>query len=211
MTIELGTTDINGIQLGSTEINKIMLGSDEIYSAGASETNNPNTNVRKTSAAGWNAGFESSDLLPANTFGYVEWTADKNDWLSAADNWVLCGFSPSAAATSSHYNTIKYAWYTGILVSSPSELFVEETGTSKNGALSYSTGDTLRIERAVDGTVTYYQNGVLKYTSLITDTSEMKIDGAMYGANDYVKDIFLERGNGPFNPAYANKVNTAEN
>ena len=204
MTIELGTTDINKVLLGSTEINKVMLGSTEVYSAGITEVNNPNTNIRATGGGSWGNGFEVVETLPANTEGYIEFTATNDH--TGGDNYAMFGFSRESDASVTGYGGIRYAIYVRM-----GALRVFESGGSVYAETAFTNGDTVQVHRSVTGVITYKKNGITFYTSLKpADTVEMKGDGCFLGANDRVLDIVLERGNGPFNPTYDNKFNVTE-
>ena len=175
------------------------------------EISNPNKNVFKNAGGtAWNAGYESIETVPANTEGYVEFTCDLLDRIGGSTNYVFCGFSRASDTPTANFASIRYGLYTGIISSPPTLFYIFESGTSMITPLSVTSGDILRVHRAVSGTITYYKNGTLVYTSGISDTNALKVDGSAFSQEHRVLNITMERGNGPFNPFYQNLVNMVE-
>lgn len=182
--------------------------------AGSSgEVSNPNTSVRKNGgvSGSWDAGFESSDYLLANTTGYVKFTAKTTGFSGSTDQFVMVGFSRSGDTTSPNFSTIRYAAYLRHAGSGIYGVRVFESGTQVYSETSISDGDIISVHRdGGTGAITYKVNGTTVYTSGVTDTNELKIDGTLLRTDNRAEDILLERGAGEFNPFYQNKVNTIE-
>ena len=180
--------------------------------ATAGEVSNSNKNIRKNAGGNgvWNAGYESVETVPASTEGYVEFTCNLLDFAGGSTNYVFCGFSRASDTPIANFTSIRYALYTGIISVPPTLLYVFESGSSKITPLPVTTGDVLRVQRSAGGVITYYKNGSLIYTSLINDTNALKVDGTAFSVNHRILDITMDRGNGPFNPFYQNKVNVIE-
>lgn len=178
----------------------------------AGEISNANKNVRKNAGANgaWNAGYESVETVPANTEGYVEFTADLADHVGGSTNYVFCGFSRSSDTPTVGYSSIRYGLYTGILSVPPTFFYVFESGSSKITRLTVANGDIFRVNRSASGAITYFKNGSLVYTSLINDTNALKVDGSAFNQQHRVLNITMDRGDGPFNPFYQNLVNMIE-
>ena len=108
-------------------------------------------NLTKTAADGWDAGAASQNVIPGG-YGYMEFTATETTTLRMAG----LSFGNSDAG----YGDIDFAIY----LSSNSELFVYEAGSSRGQFGTYATGDHLRVE-LWHGVVRYRKNGLVLYTS----------------------------------------------
>jgi hypothetical protein len=129
----------------------------------------PGNSLIKTAATtAWDSGASSAQTILGN--GYVEFTIPQTDFLG------IVGLSTSD--TNQSYATI--GW--GLLFSNAvvSEYEVMELGVVKTGApIVYAAGDKFRVQRT-GSTITYYQNGVLVYTSLATTTAPLMFDSSIY-------------------------------
>lgn len=124
----------------------------------------------------WDAG--GSSLNKFNKDGFIEWEVK-------GTNRYLVGFSDTN--TNENYNTIDY----GIYVSNSKYAAVYENGLSKGTILSsYKDGDILRIERKL-GTVYYYANGELKYTSATTSITPMVLDYSIHDVGNQIQPILF--------------------
>ncbi|MBT1688276.1 DUF6443 domain-containing protein [Dawidia soli] len=122
------------------------------------------TLVKTTPEASWNGGAVSVEQIPANTDGWLEFTASETTKVR------MIGLSDQN--TNSSYNSIDFAIY---LVGT-GDLRIYENGTEKASfPNAYNVGDIFRVERT-GGVVRYYRNGVLLYTSLIGSTTLLMAD-----------------------------------
>ena len=110
-------------------------------------------NLTKQLTTGWDGGAASLNRVYNN--GYVEFTA------SETNKGRMLGLSSSY--TTSSYTGIQYAFY----LQTGGILGIYESGVSRGNFGTYATGDILRIHIQI-GTIKYYKNGTLVYTSTIT-------------------------------------------
>ncbi|MFM9841176.1 MAG: RHS repeat-associated core domain-containing protein [Cyclobacteriaceae bacterium] len=120
----------------------------------------------KSTISGLGASASSVERLTANTDGWIEFTT-----FEAAASTKIAGLS-AYGSVSGGFGTVDYAIYM-----SQASLQVQEDGAGKYAG-GFAPGDLFRIERA-SGTVRYYQNGTLIYTSLTPSTSELVLDIAL--------------------------------
>ncbi len=141
------------------------------------------TTLTKTggSGAAWDAGVFSNQSIPANTNGFVEFTAgetitDKMMGLSATD-------------VDANYTHIAYAMYPA----SDGNIYIDESGAAKNNGApvgSYTTSDVLRVERS--GTsILYKRNGAVLWTTTGASTSTLYADCSLKTANVTIKNISM--------------------
>jgi YD repeat-containing protein len=129
-----------------------------------------------TAPSGWgNSGAASVETLPANT----------NGWLEVAntqpDTHRMIGLSSANANAS--YETIQYALYlTG------DQFTVYENGAQQPVLRPLAVGDVLRVERT-GGTVRYYQNGALAYTSPVPCSAALLADASIYSQGGRLEGI----------------------
>ncbi|MBX2916280.1 MAG: hypothetical protein KF856_13500 [Cyclobacteriaceae bacterium] len=114
-----------------------------------------------------NAGAASENVLPANTDGYIEYTASSN-------NSFMVGFSTSN--TDAHFNTINYA----VFANSNSNV-VYLNGVS-NTSVNTVFGDIIRIER-VGSSILFKKNGTTFYTKTSAATGSLLVDASIYASN----------------------------
>jgi hypothetical protein len=145
----------------------------------------PATNVRiagqsltKTASAGWNAGASSTNTVESGD-GFAEFIATETNTHRAVGvgNVSL----PQALAD------IQY----GIVLRTDGYLEVSESGTSKGTFGAYLTGDVLRVE-IQGGTIRYYQNGVVFYTSLGTPTYPVRAESVLDTAGATIGETSLQ-------------------
>jgi hypothetical protein len=174
---------------------------------------NPNTNVRRDSGSGsWDSGFESSDYLPANTTGSVKFTAKVTGNTGTNNQYLMVGFSRSSDTPAAGFAGIRYAAYLRYTGSGSNHAMrVFESGSQVYSETAITDGDIMSVHRdGGTGAITYKLNGSTIYTSAVTDTSELKIDGTFLNLDNRALDILLDNGTDEFNPFYQNKVLTLE-
>jgi hypothetical protein len=121
---------------------------------------------------GWNAGARSNGFVVND--GYVQW---EMPYSTIGAVLGLNGVDQGAA-----YPEIEHALYF-----SGKTVRVYERGTQVALLGPYADGDTFKILRRA-GVVTYYQNGVLGYTSLLPSVDTFFLDSSLYAGGDYVFD-----------------------
>ncbi|MFZ6011289.1 MAG: RHS repeat-associated core domain-containing protein [Bacteroidota bacterium] len=126
-----------------------------------------NNTVTKTDVDGWgNAGAASAHFLPANTDGWIEYTAGNTTERKA--------FGLSDSNPNTQYTSIDYDLQLG----TDANVYVRLNGTQVHVA-PYSAGDVLRVERV--GTNIYFkQNGTTLYTVSGALTDALIGDMAIY-------------------------------
>jgi len=114
---------------------------------------NADNSVTRPSSATAYGGASSTNILPANQDGYIQFTYTAN-----ASNQYFVSF-----AASNNSPEVYYSLYS-IFVSSTGNYAVYERDVSKGTLGTLTTGDILKIAR--EGTnIKYYRNGTLMYTS----------------------------------------------
>ncbi len=133
--------------------------------------------LTKTGDAGWNAGAVSA----LRTFwgdGSVEFTAAETDKRRAA------GLSHGDAGTD--VSDIDFA----LVLLEDATLEIQEGGVSRGTFGPYATTDRFRVE-AVGGTVRYYRNGVLLYTSAQSPSYPLLADTAFDHMGSTLADVVV--------------------
>ena len=135
--------------------------------------------VTKTAGgSSWNnGGFTSVQSLPGSGFAECLVTMNNQDFM----------FGLESVYTSAAYQNIDYAIYAG----SSGSMQIYEAGTSRGTFQSYHVGDRLRVQRSGQ-TISYYQNGILFYTSTVPCTaSPMYLAASIYEQNASLGPCFL--------------------
>ena len=141
------------------------------------------SSLTKTAATGWGNSGASSTQVIASSNGYVEFTASETSThrmagLSAVDsdqNWASIGFA--------------------IYLGANGALNIYESGVHRGAFGTYASGDTLRV--AVEGGVLKYRkNGALLYTSLVTPSSPLSVDTALYENGATLSNVVIGGGSG---------------
>ncbi|MFN8206638.1 MAG: T9SS type A sorting domain-containing protein [Bacteroidales bacterium] len=123
-------------------------------------------NLIKTAATAWgNGGAASTNKINDNSYAYTI--------VSETNTSRYFGLSNTNA--NANNTTIQYAFY---LINTGS-LEVRESGTARATGLTYATGDTLKIA-VVSGTVKYYKNSTLVYTSGVAPVLPLIVDVSLY-------------------------------
>ena len=163
------------------------------------EISNPNVNLRATSGS-WTSGADTVEKIPANTDGKLCITLNDADHTGSANtNYFMSGLTDSGNTPVGGYAGIDFALYVRL-----NDLRVYESGGQKDSGNSFTDGQTACVVRdGGTGAITYTLDGVVFYTSADTMTAELKGDFCGLDTNDRALDIQLERGNGLFNPNYA--------
>ncbi|TXI70181.1 MAG: hypothetical protein E6Q41_01690 [Cyclobacteriaceae bacterium] len=132
--------------------------------------------LTKVAVGGWgNGGAASENVLPANTDGFIEFTA-------FTSHALMVGFSTTNA--DANYTTIQYAMYNtgGAAQVYISGSYIPGTNTP------IVNGDILRVER-VGTTIQFKKNGITFYTHNSVSSASMLVDVAISGANNSVGPV----------------------
>jgi RHS repeat-associated protein len=148
-------------------------------------------NIAGTSTTNWAAGAISSQILPANTDGWIEFTV--------AQTAPAAAFGFSITNTNNSYTTCDYQWY----LSTTARPY--EKTAAKGSAISVYQGDVLRIER-INGIIYYKRNGLVQYVSAATlttpSTTALIADLSFYNAGSVISKARLS-------PTFGTFVNTS--
>lgn len=134
--------------------------------------------IEGSSVSSWNK-QATFGTVPANTDCVLEFVLD-----SSTDYYGMFGFGVDPTANT-NYNTIDHALY----LYNGGNTQVRENGTSRGDYGSTVQGDKIEIKRN-SGTVTYWRNGTLLYTSTVTSIGVLHFDCSIY-RNAKLKDIKL--------------------
>jgi RHS repeat-associated protein len=126
---------------------------------------NGNT-ITKINTNDWDGGAFSVNQIPADTDGWVEFTADNNT------SYRMLGLSDQDV--NAHYSTIDFAMY----AYANGDLYVYESGTYIGYIGYYVPGDVLRVERKA-GDILYKQNGQILRTTNANSTSVLHADASI--------------------------------
>jgi hypothetical protein len=134
--------------------------------------------LAKTATAAWgNAGAASTRAVNGN--GSLELT------LPATSGYVMCGLSNGDSDQG--YADIDFALYT---YPGTGQLLVYEKGTYRGSFSAYAAGDILRV--AVEsGSVKYYRNAALLYSSLQAPVLPLRVDTSLYSTGSVVSNAVL--------------------
>ncbi len=159
-------------------------------------TVNGNT-VTKTSSTNWNAGIATTNEIPANQNGWVQWEVNSTN--------VDVMFGLSYTNTDASWNTIDFNLYVSkyrgnkiVIYSRNSELYTY-SGT-------YALGDLVKVER-VGSTVYFKLNDQTIYTRSCDGSRSMIGDGALYNQN---AQLFNVQSSHPVSGAGGRVVNNLE-
>lgn len=144
------------------------------------EVQSNNTLVK---TAGWgtdNGGAASSEVLPANTNGWAEFTA------YATKHERYFGLS---ATDISATNNIDYA----IKLSSDDNIVVWEGSLNRGTFGKVTDGDVLRVARVSD-TIKYMKNDSIFYESNLLSTSSLLVDVCFYHSNGAIQNGMISFG-----------------
>ena len=127
-------------------------------------SNNDGRLTKTSQAAGWNSGAISSNLLPANTDGWIELAGMNN-------SDFIIGLAVNNYLSNSRFaNSIFFDWGTARAV-------VYE-GAAPTSLGIFQTGDVFRISRE-GGSVKYYRNGTVVRTIAVSASLELKVKAAL--------------------------------
>lgn len=131
------------------------------------------TMIKSSGANSWTNCGASFGSIPSSTAGelYCEFTTSNLTIWNAM-------FGLSETDPNYNYTTIKY----GVFPHYNGEIYIFENGTLVHSA-NYGfdvENDNIEIKRDGAGVVTYYHNGILIYTSLVTTTSSLIFDSSIY-------------------------------
>ncbi|MGC9344226.1 MAG: hypothetical protein ACP5E3_16100, partial [Bacteroidales bacterium] len=144
--------------------------------------------IKNSGGNNWNAGAASiSNLMDNSKLEFIagETNSRRMIGLSNTDD-------------NANYNTIDFAWY----LRNDGNAFIYQNGSNVYSAGSYNASDTFSI--AVEsGTVHYYINNTLRYTSGNTPTLPLIVDVSLNTSDSRIPVLWVENQNsGSFN-AYA--------
>ena len=143
------------------------------------------TLIKDSSSNNWTADATSSTTWTAATQ-----TADVEFTVSHSSMDYFCGFDLIANLDS--YN-MDYAMYLG----GSGDINIYENGSQVSGGVStYTNSDTLKVSMASDGTVTYYKNDSLIYTSSTTASGEYRVNAVVYSAGRTLTATLTTSGSG---------------
>ena len=165
-------------------------GYDNLLTSGGAATTQPVTwtaitgctatgsRLVKTAADGWGSGGATStrSIYDGNGSVFIKFGAGARG---------ACGLSNGDSAQS--YTDIDFA----LVPFTETDIRVYEGGVDKTGDLgSWTAADVFEV-RCTAGTVTYYQNGALLYTSATAATYPLLVDSAIYGQGDEIAHTTL--------------------
>jgi len=142
----------------------------------ASAVDNDLTN---TSGPGWTAGASSVESLAGD--GYVEFTTGEDTEAKMA--------GLGSGDTGTGYADIEFA----IHLNAASGVSVYESGVNKGSFGAYLPGDVFRVQ-VEDGVVTYLQNGVEFYQSLVAPSFPLVLDASLRSVGATILDAKLVGG-----------------
>ncbi len=133
--------------------------------------------LTKSGAAGWNAGAVSANAIEAAD-GFMEFTATETTTSRIAG----LGYADTNQADSD----VEY----GVLLRGDGGVEIKESGVSRGTFGSYAAGDRFRVE-AAGGTVRYYQNATVLYTSAVPPTYPLRVDTSLNETGATLSDVVL--------------------
>ncbi|MCO6500208.1 MAG: PKD domain-containing protein [Vicingus serpentipes] len=138
-----------------------------------------NNYLTKSGSNGWNAGAESTGKV--QNYGYASTIVNETN-----TNRM---FGLSNTNTNNNYNTIEYAIY----LRSNGYIGIYESGTHLGNFGTYSTGDTAKIA-IKDGTVFYYLNSNLVYTSSVIPSLPLLVDVSLNTNGSTLENVIISNG-----------------
>ncbi|MEM9678742.1 MAG: RHS repeat-associated core domain-containing protein [Bacteroidota bacterium] len=171
----LGAVSLRSV--GAAVNNVTLSGSDYKFTDYSTTRSSRNT-LRKIGGLGWSSGFASIETITGD--GYVQFTAPVNT------HHYMIGLSETN--TNANYNTIDFALY----VNRNQRVYVYESGMSIGQVSTYESGDVFKVERTgPSGTIKYYKNDQVIYTSTATSTAPLLIDASISGPSSYIENLGL--------------------
>jgi alpha-tubulin suppressor-like RCC1 family protein len=137
------------------------------------------TALTKTAPTGWGNAGASSTRGIASGDGYAEFTVPVDPGYSM--------FGLGFDDTSQGYDDIDFAFYTYPVTG---QLMAYEKGVHRGSFGPYASGDVLRISTE-SGTVRYWRNGALLYTSGATPAYPLAVDTALHSVGGTVEEAVL--------------------
>jgi hypothetical protein len=129
--------------------------------------NSDNTLMRTAAGAAWNAGASSTNILPENTDGWIEFTINDPFGMYMIG---LSNFDPNT-----DYDYLRYAIY----ITSIGGINVYESNVSVGFFGTVVKGDVFRISRE-GAQMKYYRNGIVFRTVSITDKPMYLVDVSVF-------------------------------
>ena len=137
--------------------------------------------LTKTASNGWNAGGSSTNVLAANTNGYVEVS------ISQDNTHRFFGLTQSDDDVS--FKDIDFA----ICLLSDKSIRIYEAGSYKGSYGGYAIGDKIRVDRT-NGTITYKKNNTTLYTSATTMNNALVVDATIYHLGGTIENAISSFG-----------------
>ena len=131
----------------------------------------------KTATTGWNAGAVSALAIPSGD-AFVEFSALETSKTRAA--------GLSTGDTDQSLGDIDFA----IVLEDDATIEIQESGVSRGSFGAYSAGDRFSVE-ALGGTVRYYRNTTLLYTSAVNPSYPLVADTALYDTESTLDDLVV--------------------
>lgn len=132
--------------------------------------------LTKTGADGWDGGARSAQVIAYANDGYVEWVEH--------DVMKLHMVGLSQDDPDPGFMTIDWAVYNNNGVGQ-----VYENGTNVSAFGTINNGDTIRVSKE-SNVIKYYNNGVLKYTSLsLPANQDTWVDCSLYTQTGYIDPV----------------------
>lgn len=145
-----------------------------------------NDEILKSVKLSWDSGFSSSQAIEGN--GFLQFEAKTNS------EHLMIGLSESNL--NSYYTSIRHAIY----LCRNGRVYIRESGPTASGSTSfpYTAGDVFKVQRVMpSGTITYYKNDDLIYTSLVTKTVPLFLDASFHDPETSVANVTLNTLNNP--------------
>ncbi|MFN8206637.1 MAG: hypothetical protein U0T82_04425 [Bacteroidales bacterium] len=167
-------------------------------------TGSGNSLSKLQSNGAWDGGAASWNTVANN--GYLQFTATE------VNTYRMVGLSNTNA--NSNFNTIQFAVY----LRADATIEIYESGNSRGGFGTYSSGDVFRIT-VESNVVKYYRNGSVIYISGVSPTLPLLVDVSIYNVNGTVTNAIVSNyntgsltataTNAGSNPTYQWKLNGA--
>lgn len=145
----------------------------------------------------------SVEEIASSTAGYVEYKFSKYGYFGDLRNNTIVGLNDTPSIGNI---TPKYYWEQNTFT----QCRVVHNGSVIASGISCVEGDTLRVNRGADGTITYLKNGVIEATGGTIDTSAMKAKFTFTAIYARALGVRMSIGAGAISPDFENLANVTE-